>query len=132
MKALHKLYTSFLVLLAAATDREMAKMLQYLKEENRTLRCKLPKRVELTPQERQRLVKLGRPLGGKLTDVITIVSPRTFARWVSGETKSVGKKAKAGRRRTEDQLREQAAVAIRQARAMTDCLMQAGLIAQAP
>ena len=36
MKALHKLYTSFLVLLAAATDREMAKMLQYLKEENRT------------------------------------------------------------------------------------------------
>ena len=34
MKALHKLYTSFLVLLAAATDREMAKMLQYLKEEN--------------------------------------------------------------------------------------------------
>ncbi len=64
MKALHKLYTSFLVLLAAATDRGMAKMLQYLKEENRTLRGKLPKRIELTPRERQRLVKLGKPLWG--------------------------------------------------------------------
>ena len=50
MKALHKLYTSFLVLLAAATDRGMAKMLQDLKEENRTLRGKLPKRIELTPR----------------------------------------------------------------------------------
>lgn len=34
--------------------------------------------------------------------------------------------------RTEDQLREQAALVIRQARAMTDCLMQAGVIASAP
>jgi putative transposase len=32
------------------------------------------------------------------------VSPRTSARWVSGETKSVGKKAKTGRRRTEEEL----------------------------
>ena len=106
MKALHKLYTSFLVLLAAATDREMAKMLQYLKEENRTLRGKLPKRIELTPKDRQRLVKLGRPLGSKIRELITIASPRTFARWVSGETKSVGKTAKTGRRRTKEQLRE--------------------------
>ena len=37
---------------------------------------------------------------------MTIVSLRTFARWVSGETKSVGTKAKRGRRRTEEQLRE--------------------------
>ena len=57
-------------------------MLQYLKEENRTMRSKLPKRVELTPQERQRLVRLGRPLKGKIKELITIVSPRTFARWV--------------------------------------------------
>jgi malate dehydrogenase (oxaloacetate-decarboxylating) len=34
--------------------------------------------------------------------------------------------------KTAEQLREQAAVVIRQARAMTDCLMQAGLIATAP
>ena len=55
MQAIHKLYTSFLLLLATATDRELAKMHQYLKAENRALRGKLPKRLELTPKERQRL-----------------------------------------------------------------------------
>ena len=34
---------------------------------------------------RARLVRLGRGLGSALKDVITIVSPRTFARWVAGD-----------------------------------------------
>ncbi|HVW38046.1 MAG TPA: hypothetical protein VHB99_12100, partial [Pirellulales bacterium] len=55
----------------------------------------------------QRLLKYGKPLGKKLDEVITIVSPRTFARWASGETKSVGKKeAKPGRKKTADEIRE--------------------------
>ena len=52
----------------------------------------------LTPAERERLVKHGKPLGTKIKELITIVSPRTFARWLSGETKSVGKQAGKGGR----------------------------------
>jgi putative transposase len=81
------LYHSFLELLATATDQALARYIQYLKEENQILRAKLPKRLTVTAQERRRLVKFGKPLGAAIKDLITIVSPRTFARWVNGETK---------------------------------------------
>jgi hypothetical protein len=40
-----KLFHPLLVLIASATDQELARHMQYLKEENRVLRDKLPKRV---------------------------------------------------------------------------------------
>ena len=46
--------------LARATEPELARMIEYLKAENRILRGKLPKRVTCTPAERARLVELGR------------------------------------------------------------------------
>jgi putative transposase len=77
---------SFFALLASATDKALAEYLEYLKAENRILRSKLPARVPVTPAERERLVKLGKPLGKAIKDLITIVSPRTFLRWANGET----------------------------------------------
>ena len=72
-----------------ATHSELAAQVQYLKIENEILRSKLPKRVTVTPAERTRLVKFGKKVGGAIRELITIVTPRTFARWVSGEaTKS--------------------------------------------
>ena len=73
------------MLIARTTEKELVKMVEYLKTENRILRNKLPKRIEVTPAERDKLVKLGSRLGSKIKEVITIVSPRTFLRWVSGE-----------------------------------------------
>ena len=84
-------------------------MVDYLKTENRILRRKLPKRVKITPAEREQLVKRGKPLGTKIKKLLTIVSPRTFARWASGETKSVGKKrdeSKGGRPRKPEEVRK--------------------------
>jgi hypothetical protein len=60
------LFQSFFLMLAAATDRELARQVQYLKAENRILRDKLPQRITVTPQERQRLLKYGKPLGAAL------------------------------------------------------------------
>lgn len=45
------------ILLATATDRELARMVEYLKEENRILRSKLPERVSVTAHEKQTLVR---------------------------------------------------------------------------
>jgi putative transposase len=58
-------------------------MLNVLKAENRMLRSKLPKRIDVTPAERARLLKLGSRLGSRFKKVISIVHPRTFARWLS-------------------------------------------------
>lgn len=90
------LYQAFLMLLARATNPELAQMLQYAKVEAQILRSKLPRRLEITPQERSRLLKVGKPLGTKLYQLMTIVSPRTFLRWIEGE-KHRKPRAKAGR-----------------------------------
>jgi len=45
------------LLLSHATDRQLARMVEYLKAENRLLRDRLPKRLRVTVQERRRLAK---------------------------------------------------------------------------
>jgi predicted RNA-binding protein YlqC (UPF0109 family) len=62
-----------LMLLARATDKELVKIVEYLRAENRILRSKLPKHIQVTPAERGRLIELGARLGTKIRDVITIV-----------------------------------------------------------
>jgi putative transposase len=104
-------FASFLLLLARATDRQLAAYVAYLRAENRILRRKLPKRLSMTPQERQTLLRLGKPLGAALKDLSSIVSPRTFARWASGETQAAARTgtapaAKPGRPRTPEAVRE--------------------------
>jgi hypothetical protein len=74
---------------------------EYLKAENRMLRSKLPRCIDVTPAERDKLLKLGVRLGAKGKEVISFVHPRTFARWLS-ESKSGAKPRKRGRpRKTE-------------------------------
>jgi putative transposase len=60
-------------------------MVEYLKEENRILRSRLPRIVTVTPRERNRLIKLGKRIGSAIKELITIVTPRTFARWVAAD-----------------------------------------------
>ena len=77
-KFLHPL----LMMIASATEKELARHVQYLKEENQILRSKLPRRITVTPKERRRLLKFGEPLGAAIKELVTIVSPRTFGRWL--------------------------------------------------
>jgi len=76
---------SILLMLAGTSDKELAQQVQYLKEENQILRSRLPKKLFVTPQERNRLLRYGTPLGKAIAKLITIVSPRTFARWLKAE-----------------------------------------------
>jgi len=78
MSILHPL----LAFLASLTQPELARQVVFLREENRILRSRLPKRIIATPTERSRLAKLGRELGAKLKEIISIVSYDTFRRWV--------------------------------------------------
>jgi putative transposase len=93
------------LLLATATDRQLAQQVQYLKVENQILRGKLPQRLLLSLREKQRLLQFGRCLGAAIGELITIVSPRTFFRWLQGD-KPKAQPAKTGRPRTPEALRE--------------------------
>jgi putative transposase len=100
-------FQSLLLVIAGATQRELARQVKFLKVENEILRSKLPKRIIVTPQERQRLVRFARKLGSAvLRQLATIMAPDTLLKWIRAE-KQEGKKtpAKRGRRRTPEQIR---------------------------
>ena len=102
---IHPLWT----LLASLTRPELARQVTYLKAENQILRSKLPKRIELSNQERRRLVKHGKSLGARIKDLISIVSYSTFRKWVRSveeapDKRPKAKDAKPGRPRVEESI----------------------------
>ena len=94
------IFRSLLFVIAGATQRDLARQVRYLKVENEVLRAKLPARITITPKERQRLLKFGENLGKAIHQIVTIVTPGTFLRWIR-EDKRAGRKwrpaAKRGR-----------------------------------
>jgi putative transposase len=96
------------LLLTGSTDSHLREVVEYLREENRILRSKLPKQVTVTARERGRLLKLGRKLGGAIRQFVTIVSYRTFCRWRADPVriKRGPFQRKPGRPRTAEETRE--------------------------
>ena len=103
------LLQSLLAYLASATDRELARQVQFLKAENEILRAKLPARINVTPFERNRILKYGKLVGAAICQLITIVTPRTFQRWLqqeNGEPQPNPVAAKSGRPKTDQDIRD--------------------------
>lgn len=92
-----------LKLIASATHQELLAQVQYLKAENEVLRSRLPKRVIVTRAERARLVRLGILVGAAIAQLVTIVKPRTFTRWVR-QYKGIPPKRRAGRPRVDEDI----------------------------
>ena len=53
-----KLFHPLLALMASASDRELAKYVEYLKEENKILRARIPGQVHTTAHERSNASQL--------------------------------------------------------------------------
>jgi putative transposase len=99
-------FNPLLLLLARLTDPQLARSVRFLKAENAILRSRLPKRVDLTQTERNRLFKLGESLGSAIKELISIVSYRTFLRWKARKKGTI--KSRAPNRhphRTPDEIR---------------------------
>jgi putative transposase len=94
-----------LLLFAGANHKETVRQNQYLREENRILRGKLPERIAVTTAERNRLIKYGKEVGAALKDLISIVSYSTFRRWLRGP-KPARKQRSRGRPRKPLDLRK--------------------------
>jgi putative transposase len=104
---MRNVYTKLLLLIAGATQKELARQVQYLKVENQILRSKLPARVPVTPQERNRLVRFGAKLGGAIHQVVSIVHPVTLLRWIREDRRGRRvKPVKVGRRPTAESIRK--------------------------
>src|SRR4051812_32361031 len=100
------IFRSLLLVIAGATQRELARQIRYLKVENEVLRRKLPKKITVTRSERQRLLKFGAKLGKALRQLVTIVTPGTFLRWIREDKGNRRQLPRArGRPKTAEQVR---------------------------
>src|SRR5687767_1696459 len=102
---MRNVYNSLLLVIAGATQKELARQVSYLKVENKILRSKLPARVTVTAQERNRLVRFGAKLGKALNELVTIVHPDTLRRWIRESAKQRKlKPVKLGRKPTAESI----------------------------
>ena len=100
-------FQRLLFTLAGATEDDLRRQIQFLKAENEMLRTRVPtKIIRLTPAERSRLLRLGRPLGTAIRDLITIVHHRTFARWRGSRRLGPPTPRSPGRPRTPEAVRQ--------------------------
>jgi len=71
-----------LLVFAGLVNREQARAIEFLREENRVLREQLGRRVRLDDGQRRRLAAKGAPLGRRmLAAITTIVTPDSILRW---------------------------------------------------
>jgi len=80
-----QIFHPLLALIASAANNELARYVEYLKQENKVLRARIPGQIHTKPEEREWLLKYGKVLGRGIEELITIVSPSTFYRWVREE-----------------------------------------------
>lgn len=100
-------FQRLLTVLTGSTQHDLRQQVQFLKAENEVLRSRLPMVIRTTRQERRRLIKLGKPLGCALKDLITIVKPQTFTKWMLRERKNRRqiRHRRPGRPRTNEHIR---------------------------
>lgn len=100
------LFQPLLYMVASCTENQLIRKIEFLKAENEMLRQRVPqKRVFLKPNEKARLVQLGQAVGSGLGELITIVTYRTFQRWLHDD-KQPKKPRKTGRPRTAEAIRD--------------------------
>ena len=101
-----KIFHPLLALIASASNNELAKYVEFLKEENKILRSRIPGQVHTKPDERSRLIKLGKALGQVIEELITLVAPSTFYRWCRDEHSGKKKLNPKGGQRKPREIRE--------------------------
>ena len=71
-----KIFHPLLALIASASNNELARYVEFLKEENKILRARVPGQIHTKPHERSRLVKLGKALGQAIEELIALMALR--------------------------------------------------------
>lgn len=80
-------------MIASVTDRELARYVEFQKEENKILRSRVPGQIHTKLHERERLLKLGKPLGRAIEELLTIACPSMFYRWLRADGQASTRKS---------------------------------------
>ena len=74
-----KLFHPLLALIASISDSHLRRQVRYFEEENQILRERIPGQIHTRPhtrpEERERLLKFGRPLGPAIEKLISNDAP---------------------------------------------------------
>ncbi|MEX2170034.1 MAG: hypothetical protein WD851_12055 [Pirellulales bacterium] len=101
-----RLFQPLLYVIARCSRNELLRQIEFLKAENQLLRSRIPKKsIHLKPEERARLLELGKAIGPALQHLITIVSYGTYLKWRREEQNHVPTKV-VGRRKTAAEIEE--------------------------
>jgi putative transposase len=104
MASFRNIYTSLILVIAGATQRELARHVKFLKAENEILRNRLPDRLVLTQREKNKLIRFAKKVGSALNHLATIVHASTIRRWIREAGNTKRKSPKLGRRRTAEDI----------------------------
>lgn len=99
------MFQQFLSILGKLVHSNLVRQIEYLKVENQILRSKLGRRVTVTQDERQRLIKFGLALGPDIKRFIRIVHYSTFRKWVTNPKPSKST-SRRGRPKTARDIRD--------------------------
>ncbi len=69
--------------LTLSTHGQLRAQVQYLRAENQILRSRIEGPVLLSAHDRARLVKLARPLGSAIREIVSNAKPDTLRRWIN-------------------------------------------------
>ena len=95
-----------LFFLARCTRNQLIRNIEFLKAENEILRKRLVRHhIVVSPEDRQRLIKLGEKIGPDLKRMITIVRYDTYLRWVR-QAKDLVPKKRPGRPKKPEEIRQ--------------------------
>ncbi len=107
-----RIFHPLFYILFSPSRQELIRDVHFLKTENQRLRNRLPETIRTTPEERRELVKAAQGISKEtLRELVSIVSPATFLRWMNADKKEKSKKQKKissrkpGRPRTAEDIR---------------------------
>lgn len=92
------LFRRLLSTLAGSTRDDLRRQVQFLKAENEVLRAKITGPMRVTPAERSRLIRLGKPLGAAIGSLVSIVKPANLLKWMRDAGTKTKRKAPAKRK----------------------------------
>ena len=82
----NRLISTVLTFFTYIIQSKLLQQIAYLKAENEILRNRIPGRIQTTPAERALLVRLAKPLGEAVHELVSIVHFKTLLRWIREET----------------------------------------------
>lgn len=101
------LYAKLIMLFCSVDKAQLIKTLELRDAELAMLRSRVPKkRIFLSNEERERLLELGEGIGPEVTKLISIVSGRTYKRWLARKRSGEKPAKRMGRKGTPETLRQ--------------------------